>query len=175
MRNISVSVWKTETEMGTYTTNYNLFMPTVGESGWGELVNGNFATIDTTMKGLDTRITNCESQINGTYTATVTATTSQMFCFREQNLIYLLLPVNPKVRYSGTITGYTGAGNGNSSFEYISSPSATSWSRSPYCSTSTNYAPSKYCTISFTNIECLYVRTTCSYPGSMYMCTFTIT
>ena len=42
--------------MGTYTTNYNLFMPTVGETGWGTLVNGNFTTIDTTMKELDTRI-----------------------------------------------------------------------------------------------------------------------
>ena len=42
--------------MGTYTTNYNLFMPTVGETGWGTLVNGNFTTIDTTMKGLNTRI-----------------------------------------------------------------------------------------------------------------------
>lgn len=39
--------------MGTYTTNYNLFMPTVGETGWGELVNGNFTTIDTTMKRFD--------------------------------------------------------------------------------------------------------------------------
>ena len=39
--------------MGTYTTNYNLFMPTVGETGWGELVNGNFALIDTIMKGFD--------------------------------------------------------------------------------------------------------------------------
>ena len=42
--------------MGTYTTNYNLFMPTVGEQGWGELVNGNFSTIDTTMKSLNNKI-----------------------------------------------------------------------------------------------------------------------
>ena len=47
--------------MGTYTTNYNLFMPSVGEQGWGELVNGNFTAIDATMKGLDTRLTSCES------------------------------------------------------------------------------------------------------------------
>ena len=56
MRFISVSVCQTETKMGTYTTNYNLFMPSVGEQGWGDLVNGNFSTIDATMKGLDTRI-----------------------------------------------------------------------------------------------------------------------
>ena len=36
--------------MGTYTTNKELFMPTVGEQGWGELVNGNFSTIDTFLK-----------------------------------------------------------------------------------------------------------------------------
>ena len=36
--------------MGTYTTNKNLFMPTVGETGWGTLVNGNFETIDTYLK-----------------------------------------------------------------------------------------------------------------------------
>lgn len=36
--------------MGTYTTNKNLFMPTVGEIGWGTLVNGNFETIDNFLK-----------------------------------------------------------------------------------------------------------------------------
>ena len=36
--------------MGTYTTNKNLFMPSVGEQGWGTLVNGNFSTIDTFLK-----------------------------------------------------------------------------------------------------------------------------
>ena len=36
--------------MGTYTTNKNLFMPTVGEQGWGALVNGNFETIDNFLK-----------------------------------------------------------------------------------------------------------------------------
>lgn len=48
--------------MGTYTTNYQLYMPTVGETGWGELVNGNFVTIDSTMKGLDTRIVTLETE-----------------------------------------------------------------------------------------------------------------
>ena len=47
--------------MGTYTTNYNLFMPTVGEQGWGTLVNGNFSTIDNTMKGLSNRATALEN------------------------------------------------------------------------------------------------------------------
>lgn len=42
--------------MGTYTANYNLFMPTVGEQGWGDLVNGNFSAIDITMKSLSNSI-----------------------------------------------------------------------------------------------------------------------
>ena len=36
--------------MGTYTANKNLFMPTVGEQGWGTMVNGNFTTIDNFLK-----------------------------------------------------------------------------------------------------------------------------
>ena len=32
--------------MGTYTPNYNLYMPEVGETGWGQLVSNNFAIID---------------------------------------------------------------------------------------------------------------------------------
>lgn len=49
--------------MGTYTANYNLYMPTVGETGWGTLINGNYQTIDTTMKGLDTRLMETEAVI----------------------------------------------------------------------------------------------------------------
>ena len=52
--------------MGTYTTNYNLFMPTVGETGWGDLVNGNFTTIDTTMKSLNNSIGTLETEIKET-------------------------------------------------------------------------------------------------------------
>lgn len=48
--------------MGTYTTNYNLFMPSVGEQGWGDLVNTNFSTIDTTMKSLSNSIATLETE-----------------------------------------------------------------------------------------------------------------
>ena len=60
--------------MGTYTTNYNLYIPTVGEQGWGTLVNENFITIDTTMKGLDTRLTAVESEVNGALSCTSVTT-----------------------------------------------------------------------------------------------------
>ena len=61
--------------MGTYTTNYSLFMPSVGETGWGTLVNGNFSTIDTTMKGLSNRITAVENKVTGNDSITTTSLT----------------------------------------------------------------------------------------------------
>ena len=64
--------------MGTYTTNKNLFMPTVGETGWGTLVNGNFATIDTTMKGLSNRITAVENEVNGNLSCTSITTSGKI-------------------------------------------------------------------------------------------------
>ena len=60
--------------MGTYTTNYNLFMPTIGETGWGELVNGNFVSIDNSMKGLSTRIETLENVNTVNYGQHVTIT-----------------------------------------------------------------------------------------------------
>lgn len=48
--------------MGTYTANYNLFLPSIGEQGWGTLVNGNFTTIDTTVKNLSNHIETLETE-----------------------------------------------------------------------------------------------------------------
>lgn len=64
--------------MGTYTTNYNLFLPTVGEQGWGTLVNGNFETIDTTMKSLSNRITAVENEVNGALSCTSLTTSGKI-------------------------------------------------------------------------------------------------
>ena len=64
--------------MGTYTTNYNLYMPTIGEQGWGDLVNGNFTTIDTTMKSLSNRITAVENEVNGALSCTSVTTSGKV-------------------------------------------------------------------------------------------------
>ena len=48
--------------MGTYTANKNLYMPTVGEQGWGDLMNTNLSTIDTFLKPI--------TESDGTYTFT---------------------------------------------------------------------------------------------------------
>ena len=60
--------------MGTYTANYQLYMPTVGEQGWGDLMNGNLTTIDTTMKSLSNRITAVENEVNGALSCTSVTT-----------------------------------------------------------------------------------------------------
>ena len=70
--------------MGTYTSNYNLFLPSIGEQGWGDLVNGNFEIIDTTMKELDTRVGTAETNITslttrmGTAETTITSNTTRI-------------------------------------------------------------------------------------------------
>ena len=80
--------------MGTYTTNYQLYTPTVGETGWGTLVNGNFTTIDNTMKSLNNRITAVENEVNGALSCTsVTA--------------------SGKITGNGGIAGTTGTFSGN--------------------------------------------------------------
>ena len=59
--------------MGTYTTNKNLFMPSVGEQGWGTLVNENFSTIDTFLKPITvsgSTYTFTGNQTGGTISAT---------------------------------------------------------------------------------------------------------
>ena len=89
--------------MGTYTTNYQLYMPTVGETGWGTLVNGNFTTIDTTMKGLNNRITTCES-----YGARITAIENEV----NGNLSCTSVTTSGKITGNGGIAGTTGTFSG---------------------------------------------------------------
>ena len=117
--------------MGTYTTNYNLFMPSIGEQGWGELVNGNFTTIDTTMEGLDTRVGTLETEtdamkekldafevnngvIEGKFSGTIngvtiktglhTVTPKTDGAFLRTYYYQILLPMIQDVTYTGSIT-----------------------------------------------------------------------
>ena len=50
--------------MGTYTPNYNLYMPSIGEQGWGELVSNNFEILDTNLNDLQTQIDTINTQID---------------------------------------------------------------------------------------------------------------
>ena len=64
--------------MGTYTTNYNLYMPTIGETGWGTLVNENYTTIDTSMKNLSNRIAAVENEVYGNLSCTSITTSGNV-------------------------------------------------------------------------------------------------
>ena len=116
MRFILVSVCKMETKMGTYTTNYQLYTPTVGEQGWGDLVNGNFTTIDTTMKSLSNRITAVENKVTGndsitttslTCSGTITANGGILFTPKTSGTIKVISLINMRN------TGIGVAGDGN--------------------------------------------------------------
>ena len=89
--------------MGTYTANYQLYMPTVGEQGWGDLMNGNLTTIDTTMKSLSNRITTCES-----YGARITAIENEV----NGALSCTSVTASGKITGNGGIAGTTGTFSG---------------------------------------------------------------
>ena len=129
--------------MGTYTTNYNLYMPTVGEQGWGTLVNGNFTTIDATMKGFDTRLTTVETygpritaienEVNGNLSCT-SVTTSKI-----NGGWHYLTPViyfNSTSGLDGTFTFKTGKGS------TITGQSLSNGFNTPTLSLSNNGIPS---------------------------------
>ena len=70
--------------MGTYTPNYNLYMPEVGETGWGQLVSNNFEIIDTNLNNLQDQIDVIDTNIgNGTRTLTLTGSASSTPNFQQ--------------------------------------------------------------------------------------------
>lgn len=117
--------------MGTYTTNYNLFMPSVGEQGWGELVNGNFSTIDTTMAGMNTRIGTLETETdtfeeriaaieNYTGTHVITVTPSSNVLGGKGSIDFPVCPYIPGIHYTGSANKIS-SNTGNGTFFILSS------------------------------------------------------
>ena len=47
--------------MGSYTANYQLYMAAAAEQGWGDLVNGNFETIDSILKTVSNTATSAKT------------------------------------------------------------------------------------------------------------------
>ena len=96
--------------MGIYTTNYNLFMPSIGEQGWGELVNGNFTIIDTTMAGLNTKLETLETE-GDAVAARVGTLESKMSAVEGEvngNLSCTSVTTSGNLTVGGTITGNFG-------------------------------------------------------------------
>ena len=125
--------------MGTYTTNYNLFLPTIGEQGWGTLVNGNFTTIDTTMKSLSNRMGTAESNFTSldsrldiveTYGSRIAAIENEV----NGNLSCNNITVSGKITTNG---GFSGAFNIGSIITPLST-NFTGVSNAGWSSASTN-------------------------------------
>ena len=90
--------------MGTYTPNYNLYMPSIGEQGWGNLVSNNFETLDIISNTFNTQISNINENLTTLNLATASGTrilmisisnttiTSENFknyAFYDENNVYI--------------------------------------------------------------------------------------
>ena len=64
--------------MGSYTANYQLYLAAAAEQGWGDLVNGNFETIDSILKTVSNTATSAKTAAeNADSKAEVAAKTAQ--------------------------------------------------------------------------------------------------
>ena len=93
--------------MGTYTPNYNLYMPSIGEQGWGELVSNNFEILDTILNTINTNIGNGTRVLSISSPPSITITTSNF---------------NNYASYDGNNV-YYGYFNNNTTFSSIPQPS----------------------------------------------------
>ena len=90
--------------MGTYTPNYNLYMPEVGEQGWGNLVSNNFEILDTISNTFNTQIDTINENLitlnlataSGTrilsiliQNSTITASNFSNYAFYDENNVYI--------------------------------------------------------------------------------------
>ena len=139
--------------MGTYTTNYNLYMPTIGETGWGTLINGNYQTIDTTMKGLSNRITAVENEVNGNLSCTSVTTSGKITGnggivsstgtfskvvtamnvsrFGYQPVVMVLDGLNESIRVNQANAAYTETYNSNMTATFYINPKSITGNTSP--------------------------------------------
>ena len=73
--------------LGTYTPNYNLYMPSIGEQGWGELVSNNFEILDTNLNNLQNQINTINTNIgDGTRILTLTGNAYDFQQYWEDNV-----------------------------------------------------------------------------------------
>ena len=76
--------------MGTYTPNYNLYMPSIGEQGWGNLVSNNFEILDTILNTINTNIGNGTRVLSISSSPSITINTSNFnnYAFYDENNVY---------------------------------------------------------------------------------------
>ena len=136
--------------MGTYTTNYDLFMPSIGEQGWGDLVNGNFTTIDATMKGLDTRIGTLETEADAVEERVTTLEKGEFESITAEVGNFSKIRLNATLSYEGysTITiGSVPSGNTISNYTLLASIIPVSGVVSVCCNSSSGFGYSATMTV----------------------------
>ena len=112
--------------MGTYTPNYNLYMPDVGETGWGQLVSNNFAILDglpyinsittkftvltSTTVNIDLSYITYNSEITYPYAYIYSSTSanipSDITIKPSQSCRYFLIYINGDLTINGNINTY---------------------------------------------------------------------
>ena len=124
--------------MGTYTTNYNLFMPTVGETGWGDLVNGNFETIDAELKSLSNKLVSTVAAINYKVTPDTTSYFYKgKYTSNSTDLPAISMTVLPRiygVTYTGSIQIVTGNSNNSNRWVWNTNYNGNSGGSTQTCS-----------------------------------------
>lgn len=100
--------------MGTYTANYNLYMPTIGEQGWGELINGNYQTIDTTMKSFSNRIGTLETETDAVEERVTTLEAGEFESVTADVGNFSSIVLSKTLSYSGYYTVKPGFGDTSS-------------------------------------------------------------
>ena len=112
--------------MGTYTPNYNLYMPEVGETGWGQLVSNNFAILDglpyinsittkftvltSTTINIDSSYITYNSETNYPYAYIYNSTSAiipiELTITPSQSCRYFLIYINGDLTINGNIDMY---------------------------------------------------------------------
>lgn len=165
--------------MGTYTTNKNLFMPTIGETGWGTLVNGNFETIDTLLKPISlsgstytfngAKITS--TSFNGVVlknsgTITVNPTSTTKCSMPSVSTHITLLPLIPGIKYTGSLKFGNTTGAKQSCYYFDGLDEANQKTLTLNANTTS--------TITFSNISFLICQaSTSNYTGTVVLYDYT--
>ena len=126
--------------MGTYTPNYNLYMPSIGEQGWGNLVSNNFEILDTNLNNLQNHINTINTQID-----TINENLTTLNLLTDSGTRILTIP-HPNVAQTVTIS---------------TSNSAYNYSTNSYVSINSYNTPINIQSISNSGSRCMIIISAC--------------
>ena len=88
--------------MGSYTPNYNLYMPSIGEQGWGNLVSNNFEILDTISNTFNTQISNINENLTILNLATASGTRILTIPYPDNSVPTVTISTNNSAYNSNT-------------------------------------------------------------------------